>query len=95
MILQIYNWSILISALILILHTIPDKDIQDSLPFGVNKYAILLISLIPVFNTYLILMFFYLEVLVPIKDWIVFQMVMYKVNKLIKKFKDNEKENNR
>jgi hypothetical protein len=94
MILQIYNWSILISALILVLHTVPDKDVQDSIPLGLNKYSILLLSLVPVLNTTMIIMFIYLEVVLPIRDWVVFQLVMYKINKLIKRLEDNEKENN-
>lgn len=81
MILQIYNWSIVFSALILLLHTIPDKEVQEVLPQHMNKYTILFLSIVPVLNTTLVFAFVWLEVIVATKDYLMFEYVIWKIKK--------------
>lgn len=90
---QIYNWSIVISAIIIFYTCLKDEDFQDGMPLGLNKHVTLFLCIIPVLNTYIIIQFIYLDILQPIKSWIMFKFIMWRVNKLIKKF--NKRQNGR
>lgn len=95
MILQVYNWSIVISAIIIIFTCINDKDFQDGMPLGLNKYVTLFISIVPILNTFVIFYYIYTDIIQPIKHWIILKIVLWKVRQIVKKFNKRQLNNDK
>jgi hypothetical protein len=94
-IIQIYNWSIVVSAIVIFYSCLNDDKFQDGMPLGLNKYAALFICIVPILNTYIVFKFIQLDILQPIKSWIMFKYVIWKVNKIIKKFNKRQDDTRR
>jgi len=91
MIIQIYNWSIVISAIMIYFVFVLDSS--DDEVVLVDKKLAFLLTIVPVVNTIVILYFIQCYILIPLKRYVIRKYIWYKVNKLIRKYNSRNKQN--